>query len=381
MNQPDAVEIPLPAADSLPGDGLGILLITQTQTNWCWAACAQMVCGFYRPTVPVTQCQIVTAALGPACGCCAAPSSGPCNVTQATDQISALWNLLSITGSFEGNAASPQDVAASIHAGRPIECGVNWTGGGGHVILVTGANVDSSGTLWLYVLDPAGTSGWIDYAHVVSAGGMGAWICTWYNLTSTASAMTSTFSLTDSQRSSLATALGARIGQLPGLALRRHTSLGLGVALPRYFLGTNQLAGGAERLDAVAVDLGGLHHQIHGDDAPVACAMTSTPTVEGEALQVFGITEGTLAADVAEGLAFFDTHAHRSGEMRLLAVPALHVQILWLKGADGDDCLVVRAPEGSPIPRNQLLSARELLTALAALPPNEASFSPRGLAS
>lgn len=370
MIRQEAVRIPIPAPMAADNPLL-ITAVTQEQGNWCWAACAKMVDTFFGGNQ--TQCQIATTALGVQGGCCKTPLPGGCNVTRTDPQITALWGTLGVGNTYAAAAAAWADVLVSITAQKPVECGLSWRGGGGHVILVAGAKVGSSGNQ-VYVIDPDGAHvGWFDYTYVTTAYGLGVWDATWTTLSRAEHAtMAKTYQLDPARRTALAASIGSRLGQLPDPALRQHASMALESALERWMLPLDRLQAGAARLGNVALDLGSLHLQLLGDGAPVAYAHANKPGTDEGPLQVFGIANGPMAGQVAAGLDWLAQHAHRDGTINLLAIPAHHVTVLWVAGTDGDDCLVIQAPPGTGLPTDRLLSGQELLKALAALPPKGA---------
>src|SRR4051812_28367077 len=73
---------------SLGGGGLDIPPIGQEQTNWCWAACMQMV--LTKLGNAVQQCSLADSAHGQR-GCCGAPSSRLCNKPVKASDIASEW--------------------------------------------------------------------------------------------------------------------------------------------------------------------------------------------------------------------------------------------------------------------------------------------------
>jgi Papain-like cysteine protease AvrRpt2 len=121
------------APGAAPSPMLPVPYIKQGQTNWCWAACCEMVFK-YSQVNNVQQCDMATFTFGG--NCCQTPSSAGCNQGQFPPPIYANWGFLC----DETDAAlSQDDVKAELNAQRPVEVYYAWDGGGGaHVALIRG---------------------------------------------------------------------------------------------------------------------------------------------------------------------------------------------------------------------------------------------------
>jgi hypothetical protein len=115
-----------PAAHSfgpLGGAGAATLAFSmqaQSQTQWC---------------------QVATGVLG--AGCCAAPSSGPCNKPWYLDAALTWVGHLAqpcIGTSIALGTGGPGTVSIEdeINGGRPVGCHISWSGGGGHFNAIYG---------------------------------------------------------------------------------------------------------------------------------------------------------------------------------------------------------------------------------------------------
>lgn len=135
-----------------PGTGdvinLEVPFFDQKKTNWCWAACVQMVI----PTHP-EQRDVAKKAF-PRRRCQAQPS--PCNVPLDDGRITDLWHAhclmaahLVITGINCGM------LQTELNARRPIEVGVKKTRRKGHVIILYGWGTEISLGIYFHVNDPA----------------------------------------------------------------------------------------------------------------------------------------------------------------------------------------------------------------------------------
>ena len=151
--------------------------ICQEQTNWCWAACTEMVLHYYN-NPDARQCEFANW-LFDQTQCCEDPANPACNRTCSGNEVQDVytnWNILSTL--IEGDV--PFDVLqAEIDAGRPVEVAFEWTGGGGHVAIVSGWDTDSPDP-FVHVNDPAADRlSRVRYKELLAAYGRGRWILTW----------------------------------------------------------------------------------------------------------------------------------------------------------------------------------------------------------
>ena len=111
----------------------------QSETSWCWSAVSVSVAKFYDPNSIWTQCSLANSALG-LITCCSSPDSDACN-----KQFS-LTTALTTSGNMNGNAQGVVPIAtieSQIDSVHPIGARVEWSGGGGHFLIISG--YDSSG--------------------------------------------------------------------------------------------------------------------------------------------------------------------------------------------------------------------------------------------
>lgn len=166
------------AAPGAPGPGTNPLTMTymqQQQTNWCWAACSEMVFHQAGKNTTVTQCDMATAQFGGAC--CSTPSSMQCN------QGNWPQNAYSYYGfgfTYLSNTISFAAVQAEINANRPVEIYYAWSGGGAHVALIVGYY--ANGDVEVYDPWPSFGPGRRAFSYVQGAYGLGAWQLTYTNL-------------------------------------------------------------------------------------------------------------------------------------------------------------------------------------------------------
>lgn len=133
---------------------------TQQQTNWCWCANTVSISNFYGDTW--TQCAFANTQLGQTT-CCGAGASTTCNVQ--SDMVSPLQTAAHLA-SWQASAPTFAQIQPEIDGGRPVSCRIQWTGGGGHFVSVTGYL--SGSNEFVSVQDPSGTSADIRLATFVS---------------------------------------------------------------------------------------------------------------------------------------------------------------------------------------------------------------------
>lgn len=113
---------------------LGFSMQAQLASNWCWAATSRSVSHFYWFSSTWTQCEIVNAELGRT-DACSTPTPAGANVPWYLDKA------LDRTKNFVSIHAAPATFAqirAEIDAGRPIGARIGWNGGGGHFMAIYG---------------------------------------------------------------------------------------------------------------------------------------------------------------------------------------------------------------------------------------------------
>jgi hypothetical protein len=123
-----------PATSQLPiVAGFYFTMQRQEQSNWCSPAVATSISRYYSPNSSWTQCGVVNSALGRS-DCCASPGSTACNVGND------LSITLGVTDNFESQTGPLTKEAVMLHlmAGHPVAARVQWYGGGGHAVAITG---------------------------------------------------------------------------------------------------------------------------------------------------------------------------------------------------------------------------------------------------
>jgi hypothetical protein len=120
----------------------------QAQSNWCWAATATCVSHFYWLWSTWTQCAVANNELGRS-DCCNSTVPSACNVPWYLDKaLTRTRNFVSVMG-----PATFQQVRDEIDAGRPVGARVGWSGGGGHFMVIYGYSF-VVGTQYFDIDDP-----------------------------------------------------------------------------------------------------------------------------------------------------------------------------------------------------------------------------------
>jgi hypothetical protein len=176
---------PIAVQGIVPGAGdfiLPISRVEQAQSEWCWAACGEMIAKhlYYK----VNQCMFANAYLKGKAFCVdACLSPGKCNYPCQVDKIAGVYAQFQIACTFVGQPASPSRLAQEIiDAKQPIMAKLTFDNGAGHVVLLTGYSQNESGKV--YVIDTRADygEGWLDYETLVQAHGYGAWTASWIGI-------------------------------------------------------------------------------------------------------------------------------------------------------------------------------------------------------
>jgi hypothetical protein len=159
----------------MPDTG-GYLLETQEESEWCWAAVAQSVERFFDPNAELTQCQIANNVIVRR-NCCGDPVPDSCNVPQRLTD--ALGNRGIDRLQKDGALSRPLsfgELQQQLDAHRPVCVRIEWDGGGGHAVVVTGYQLLSSGARLVDVADPLYPDCTVDYEELANAyQGDGRW--------------------------------------------------------------------------------------------------------------------------------------------------------------------------------------------------------------
>jgi hypothetical protein len=321
---------------------LAFAMQAQTQTNWCWAATATSVSHFYWWWSSWSQCSVANGELGHN-DCCNSGVPAACNVPWYLDR--ALTRTSNFVSMMSGQAGFAQ-VRAEVDAGRPVGARIGWSGGGGHFMVIYGYSL-VAGIEYFDIDDPIYGKSHLTVADFSgNYQGSGNWTHTYF--TKSFFKMPIKFLIPDEL-------ILRRIREArPLLSLKQDTAL----SGDRQILDEQARAslGMAQRMYVLGLD---------------SLLSEQGPSLQPAGLRVYEMAGGTAQAffDVSEelqprllqmsatpfhlepfarGLSVALNLAEQSGiesELRLLRVPALNFEALWLNyaGATGDMLVPLRA--------------------------------------
>lgn len=128
---------------------LSVPLKVQEHSQWCWAGSTQMV--FYFKAKTYSQCAIANYAEGInyACGNSTFDwQDYTANAPQSTDTVSSILQAGGLSSSVTGRLSQATS-NSYINGSRPYIILWEWTGGGGHFVVVKGYSGST-----LYINDP-----------------------------------------------------------------------------------------------------------------------------------------------------------------------------------------------------------------------------------
>ena len=158
--------------------------IAQEQTNWCWAACIEMVLRYYDKGA-VQQCELANELFGRS-DCCSEPSSPGCNKPCEIEEISTLYSHRNIQSQFVDENVSFSTLQSEIDADRPIEIVFyQRKEKRGHLVIVRGWHTTDAEE-FVHVNDPKDNSNdvarIVAYSELLEAYGEGKWMSTWIKI-------------------------------------------------------------------------------------------------------------------------------------------------------------------------------------------------------
>ena len=349
---------------------LAFSMQAQTQTNWCWAANATSVSHFYWWFWNSwTQCRVANAELGHS-DCCNSSVPSACNVPWYLDRaLTRTNNFVSMTSTQAGFA----QVRAELDAGRPVGARIGWSGGGGHFVMIYGYSL-VFGLEYFDIDDPIYGKSHLTVADFSgNYQGSGSWTHTYF--TKSYFKMPIKYLIPDE-------AILHRIREArPLLSLKQDRAAAseqhildqqaratLGMAQRVYSLGLDALlAQAAPALQPVGLRV----YEMRGDKAQAFFDVSedADPRVLQMSASAFHLEPFTRGLAVA--LKAAEQHGEDS-ELRLLRVPALNFEALWINSAgDTQDLLVPLHAVGKltayqPVPLDQAFDAlREAARPLA----------------
>jgi hypothetical protein len=175
---------------------LDVPYLQQPASNWCWATCTVMVSRFLLND-SIGICQLVSTHFSAQQCCNDAPTENeptansgseffwartPCNKTIKAAHVSQIYSRLGIESNHRGQKIAFAALADQINnLGSPVEVAFSWLGGGGHVVVVNGVNMESQ---MVRISDPWPDTGEVivPFSELETAYGRGEWFDCWTNL-------------------------------------------------------------------------------------------------------------------------------------------------------------------------------------------------------
>ncbi len=323
---------------------LGFTMEAQLASNWCWAATSDSVSHFYWSASTWTQCKIAGAELG-LTDACDIPTPAAANVPWYLDKaLDRTHNFVSI----QGSPATFAQIRGEIDAGRPMGARIGWNGGGGHFMAIYGYST-WLGEEYVDIDDPIYGKSHLTLADFsTNYQGSGTW---------THHYITKSYLKWWWPEVVLPEYLVKKIWEA------RQVLLLKGVADPEHFEATDELQdaqfGLAHRTYALGLN------QLLSDDAPEPeqVGLRVYETREGRPIAFFDVDEsgdGSVRAASSAGIHLdaFATAVEAakrvlpeggddSAESRLLRIPALNFEALWVVTGQGESVIVpLRAVAG-----------------------------------
>jgi hypothetical protein len=348
------------------------LRIPQEKSNWCWAAATDMVAEYYyRQTKEVKQCELASNLFGLSDCCKSDPSSssGKCNQGCEVTDVSAVFETLKIEAQFRNRSLTLKELQLEIDAKRPVQVGFEWTGGGGHVVIVIGYGRDEAGD-FLIVNDPLDKyqRAVVSYVSLKNAYGKGRWAWTWIGIQLNKGVPT--MKPKEIPEEIPEEYLENIIEQLytwakrEGIEIPSGTAIELGATFSTWVLGANSIKG-REDFGKLATPTGRLQHQVKigGKNVGYACSYRQSNSVS----EFFRSEKIDKAIERVKNIECVKTKLEQKLPLQLLEVPAYQVDALWLfdESKRENQVLVIDAPEEfTRLERDRLLTSQEFLEAL-----------------
>jgi papain like cysteine protease AvrRpt2 len=155
-------------------DSLPVPLKMQCQTEWCWAASAQMIVQYYGQT-SVRQCDIATKHFGGSKQCC--PRNPDCNCPCDKEDIAKILTDWSLKSDPMRGKIKFDEIQVEIKAKRPVEIVIELGSNTQHAEVIVGWRVYPLGQ-FVYINDPLANSA----QHISFDTLSKHWLYTWMNI-------------------------------------------------------------------------------------------------------------------------------------------------------------------------------------------------------
>jgi hypothetical protein len=327
----------------------------QTQSNWCWAATSTSVSLFYNSGSGWTQCKVASGELG--LSCCTSPVPGGCNIPWWLEKaLTRTGNFVSLSGPI-----SFADVQAELREGRVVGARIGWSGGGGHFMVIYGT-VTVGTDQFFQIDDPIyGKSQLTVAAFSNNYQGSGSWTTAYRTKRALPVLKFVPLAIPDRWLELISKYQPPRPPH-PGL-MESDRAVGLAFPHQSYVLGLDSVVEGA--VDSARPSFVRAFQLVGGN---VGGFVDFDGEGGGQLLQMAG-PDNPYAAAFERAL---DTASRQESladseiEPRLLRIPALYTDILWLKSEEGADMGVVVAT-AQDLPTGELVPLRDLLDRLKPL--------------
>jgi hypothetical protein len=161
---------------------LAVSWFKQVVTEWCWAATAQMVLRFYG--FKVKQCDIANVRFDDD-QCCSFVGPSDRNKACKAADVALIYNGFNLGAKFQEGPVDFDKLNTELNTEnqrRPVEVGIEWNGGGKHLVVIYGCEINQAGEQLLHISDPLPQykQGQVLYDELKGAyQSSGKWICTW----------------------------------------------------------------------------------------------------------------------------------------------------------------------------------------------------------
>ena len=313
---------------------LGFNMQAQTQSNWCWAATSTSVSHFYWFLSRWTQCKVAGAELN-LTTCCDSPVPSACNVPwfldRALTRTQNLVQMLSSTTSFDR-------IKTEIDAGRPVGARIGWSGGGGHFVCIYGYTQILGILDYFDIDDPIYGKSHLTVADFTSNyQTTGSWTHTYFTKSYIRFMPINPLLLADEVLAHIQEQrplLGVKAG-LPADKIEETKDRRLGLAHPIFTLGLHDLVRGEARATQTGVrvmEFSGETPKAFYDVADAQTGKVQQMAAGNPYLELLPRALDSVGT-ITEGERRFD--------LRLLRVPALNFEAVWLhSGNDAEDRVI-----------------------------------------
>ena len=165
---------------------LNIARVEQDTTNWCWAACAQMVI-LYARNNRLTQTQIVAVMYDVSLSQVSVDNPD-CNTPATVDEIEIVFQEYAISYEFLERALTYEELINELNT-RPVEIGIRWERGGMHAVVAYGYNTNGKSVREVLIRDPSSDTAptiTVDYDDLINGHyrgrARGRWVDTFWKL-------------------------------------------------------------------------------------------------------------------------------------------------------------------------------------------------------